>query len=86
MRQLSVIVMMLSSLVIIFTGIAEANSTQLAGHHIVAASLFFIAACIHGWYNRKPVLRYFSGLGWRWAVIAGCLLAVLIVGRLIERI
>jgi hypothetical protein len=58
--------MALSTVLMIFSGIFEAlpGHTGLAGHHIAAASLFFIAACFHGWYNRKPVTKYFSGLGW----------------------
>ncbi|RPJ62417.1 MAG: hypothetical protein EHM12_04490 [Dehalococcoidia bacterium] len=84
MRRISVIVMALTSIFVIFFGIVESDSTGLAGHHIVAASLFFIAACFHCWYNRKPILKYISGLKWEWAVIAGCLIVMFALGQLIE--
>jgi hypothetical protein len=84
MRRISVIVMAFTSIFVIFFGIVESHSTGLAGHHIIAASLFFIAACIHCWCNRKPILKYISGLKWEWAVIAGCLVAILVLGGLIE--
>jgi hypothetical protein len=79
--------MVLSALLMIFTGIVEAlpRDGDLAGHHIAAASLFVIAAFFHVWYNRKPVINYFSGLGWRWAIIAVCFFAVLAVVRLFEK-
>lgn len=84
MRRISVIIMAISSIFVIIFGIAEAHSTGLAGHHIVAASLFFIAACIHCWYNRKPIMKYFSVMKLEWAVIAGCLIIMVVLGRLIE--
>ena len=59
--------------------------TGLASHHIAAASLFLVAVCIHGWYNRKAMVKYFGGLGWRWAIIAGCLIGVLVVGNLLAQ-
>jgi hypothetical protein len=77
--------MICSAVLVIFTGIGEASPrhTGLASHHIAAASLFFIAVCMHGWYNRKAMVKYFNGFGWRWAVIAGCLIGVLIAGNLL---
>ena len=87
MRRISVIVMALSSIFVIGTGIGESDTarTVLPGHHIAAASLFFAAACVHCWCNRKAIVKYFVGFGWRWAVVvAGCLIAVLVVGTLIQ--
>lgn len=34
--------------------------------HIFAAFIFLILLIIHIWLNRKPILRYFGGLGWKW--------------------
>jgi hypothetical protein len=88
MRRISVIVMALTSIFVIGTGIGESDvpHTGLAGHHIVAASLFFIAACVHCWCNRKAIVKYSVDFGWRWAiVVASCLLVVLIVGGIIQR-
>ena len=86
MRRIAVIVMALSTAVMIFTGFSEAlpRHSDLAVHHIVGASLFVIAGCFHCWYNRKPIIKYFNGLGWWWAIIAVCFFAVLIAARLIE--
>jgi hypothetical protein len=85
MRRISVILMIFSAILIIGTGIEEASPrhTGLANHHVAAASLFLIAACIHGWYNWKAMVKYFGGLCWRWAIIAGCLIGVLAVGNLL---
>jgi hypothetical protein len=84
MRRFSVILMAASALLVIGTGIGEAfpSHTGLATHHIVAASLFLVGACIHGWYNRRAVAKYFSGLRWEWAVIAACPVVVVVVGSL----
>jgi hypothetical protein len=84
-RNISVIVMALSAVLVILTGIGEAfpSHTGPASHHIAAASLFFAASCVHGWGNRKTVTKYFRGLGWRWAIIAGCFITVLVVGNLL---
>lgn len=84
MRRISVILMAVSFIFVIIFGIAEAHSAGLAGHHIVAASLFFIAACIHCWYNRKPIMKYVSVMRWEWAVLVVCLVIMVVLGRLIE--
>ena len=77
--------MILSAVLVIGTGIGESNPahTGLASHHIVAASLFLLSACVHGWYNRKAMLGYLEGFSWRWAVMAaGLLVLVFGVGHL----
>ena len=86
MRRMTVILMIFSAVLLIITGIAESHSApaRLPGHHLAAASLFLGAALIHAWYNRKVILKYFGDLGWRWAIIAGCLAGVLVAGLLIE--
>ncbi len=87
MRRISIVLMIFSAGLVIFTGIGESSPrhTGLASHHIAAASLFLIAACIHGWYNWKVIAKYFTGLGWRWAIIAGCLIAVLTAGSMLTQ-
>jgi hypothetical protein len=87
MRRISVIVMALTSIFVIGTGIGESDTarTVLPGHHIAAASLFFLAACVHCWCNRKAIVKYSVDFGWRWApIVVGCLLLVLVVGFLIR--
>jgi len=45
--------------------------------HIIAAFIFLILLIIHIWLNRKPILRYFSGLGWKWIWVGlGCILVI----------
>ena len=87
MRRVSVVLMALSAVLVIITGIGESFPPHngSAGHHLAAAVLFLAAVCIHGWYNRKAILNNFSGLGWRWAVIAGCLVLALIAGAALDR-
>jgi hypothetical protein len=37
--------------------------------HIFASFIFLILIIIHIWSNRKAILRYFSGLGWKWLLV-----------------
>jgi hypothetical protein len=46
-----------------------ANKT-LYPPHIFAAFVFLILLIIHIWLNRKPIFRYFSGLGWKWIPVS----------------
>ena len=42
--------------------------------HIVPAFPLAVLICIHVWLNRKPLVRYFQGLGWKWLwVVLGVL-------------
>ncbi len=34
--------------------------------HSIASFIFATLSFIHVWLNRKPILRYFKGLGWKW--------------------
>jgi hypothetical protein len=38
--------------------------------HIFAAFVFLVLLIIHIWLNRKSILRYFSGLGWKWILVS----------------
>ena len=84
MRSFSVALMVLSAVMVILTGIGESSSSHagLPSHHIAAAALLLAAVCIHGWYNRKAMTKYFSGLGWKWAAVAGSLLVAVVVGTI----
>ncbi len=35
-------------------------------HHVIPAVAFAIVIIIHAWLNRKPLFKYFKGLGWKW--------------------
>ena len=37
--------------------------------HLINALIFGLLVIIHTWLNWKPVVRYFKGLRWWWALI-----------------
>jgi hypothetical protein len=37
--------------------------------HVTTACIFGLLVGIHIWLNRKPIVRYFKGLGWQWILI-----------------
>ncbi len=37
--------------------------------HAINSAIFVILVSIHVWLNRKPLLRYFSKLGWWWLLV-----------------
>ena len=45
--------------------------------HIIAAFPLAILVCIHIWLNRKPLFRYFQGLGWKWLLVVLGVLGIL---------
>ncbi len=48
--------------------------------HMIPAFVFGILLVVHVWLNRKPLLRYFRGLGWRWVFIGLGVLGILWAG------
>jgi len=74
------IAMFLSGIWTVLTGIIGLVSynTESADHHVVAASIFTIALCIHVWLNRKPFFQRFKGLGWKWSLIGLGLFIIII--------
>ena len=48
--------------------------------HAIPAISLGILFCIHAWLNRKPLLRYFKGLGLKWGYIALGILIILWMG------
>ena len=42
--------------------------------HVINSSIFGVLAALHVWLNRKPIIRHFRELGWRW-VLVGILIA-----------
>ena len=72
MRRGIGIAMLISGLATVLTGIWDffpPFNTVFYHHHATNASIFGILAAIHLWLNRKPVLRYFKGLGWWWILV-----------------
>jgi len=45
-------------------------ANQFDPSHIVPVVIFLILLPFHLWFNRKPIIKYFKGLGWKWALIA----------------
>jgi hypothetical protein len=73
MRRITGISMVVIGILMVCTGIGELfiHPTDIPYHHIVMSALFVIAAGTHIWLNRKSILRYFSGLGWKWVLVVG---------------
>ena len=46
--------------------------------HVVSACIFALLLSTHVWLNRKPVVRYFKGLG-RWWILIGFFVAGTII-------
>lgn len=84
MRRGIAIAMVLLGLGTFVSGIVDSSAVSVGGpgHHIIFAVLFAIVVCIHGWLNRKPLIRYFKGLGWGW-VLVGLGLAVIVVANIV---
>lgn len=84
-RQVISILMGVLGILTVLTGIGEAFRPweEIPIHHIIVASLFIIAVCIHAWLNRKPLVRYFKGFGWNWVWFAGVIIAMIILVALI---
>lgn len=72
MRQIAGMTMALSLVLSVATGIGEAaaHDTGIPAHHIAVSALFIIAACAHGWLNRRLLLKYAVQLKWRWVLVA----------------
>jgi hypothetical protein len=73
MRRVITIIMVTLGLTTVITGIWDFfppfNGTFYVPHTITAC-IFGILVAVHLWLNRKPVLRYFKGLG-RWWILVG---------------
>jgi hypothetical protein len=72
MRRVISMSMIIIGLWAIATGIWQFFSPYNKGiepTHIIPAFLFGLLTIAHVWLNRKPVLRYFRGLGFRWIPI-----------------
>jgi hypothetical protein len=81
MRRIISIIMSLTAVLTMISGIGEAIS-QHAGTsspHVAVSVLFFLTACIHGWFNRRILLKYFSGPVWKWGIIIVVIIVVLAI-------
>ena len=63
MRRLLVFLLLITGILTIIIGIAEAHvhPTTLPVAHIVVASLFTLICIVHIVINRKAVMRYITG-------------------------
>jgi hypothetical protein len=55
-------------------------NTGVEPHHIIPAFTFAILLLLHVWLNRKPLFRYFQGLGWKWVFIVLGIFGILWTG------
>ena len=64
MRRVLFWVLLISGLLMIFIGFAEAHvhPGAFAGHHVIAAAIFTILCLVHVILNRKVVVRYIRGV------------------------
>lgn len=89
MRRGVSIAMVIFGILSILTGIWQFLPPFEYGHdplHIAPAFIFGILVVIHVWLNRKPLVRYFKGLGWRWVFVGLGIILILgggIVGPLL---
>lgn len=63
MRRTLVFLMLVTAILMIVIGFAEAHvhPEALATHHIVAAAVFMMLCLAHILLNRKAVVKYFKG-------------------------
>jgi hypothetical protein len=63
MRRALVFLMIVTGIVMIVIGFAEAHvhPEALATHHITAAAIFVLLCLAHILLNRKAVIKYFKG-------------------------
>lgn len=83
MRRIIGILMVIFGLTAALTGIWEFFSpfnTTFYAPHVINACIFGLLAAVHIWLNRKPVFRYFKGLGWRWVLVGLGLAAIIWLG------
>ena len=85
MRQVVSMTMALSLVLSALTGIGEAavHHNGIPAHHIAVSALFIVAACTHGWLNRKPLLKYAVQLKWKWLAIAVVPVVILALASLV---
>ena len=64
MRRLLFWVLLISGLLMISIGFAEAHvhPGAFAGHHVIAAAIFTVLCLVHVILNRKAVVRYIRGV------------------------
>ena len=80
MRRGISIALILNVIWLILTGIWQLFppfNKQVDPHHIIPVVLFIILLTIHLWLNRKPIFKYFKGLGWKWVLIAIWIIGIL---------
>jgi len=80
MRRGISIALILNVIWLIATGVLQLFppfSNQIDPNHISPVVLFVILLSIHLWLNRKPIFKYFKGLGWKWAFIALGIISIL---------
>ena len=73
MRRGISIALILNTIWLIATGVLQLFppfNEQVDPNHIIPVVLFIILLSIHLWLNRKPIFKYFKGLGWKWIYIA----------------
>ncbi len=75
--------MSLMAVLTMISGIGEAISQHAvtSSPHIAVSVLFFLTACIHGWFNRRILFKYFSGPVWKWGVIILVIIVVLAIAN-----
>ena len=72
MRRAVSIALILDTLYLIGTGINQIFppfNKQVDPNHITPVAIFLVLLSIHLWLNRKPIVKYFRGLRWKWAYV-----------------
>jgi membrane protease YdiL (CAAX protease family) len=80
MRRGISIALILDVIWLIGTGVLQLLSPfneEVDPNHIIPVVIFIILLSIHLWLNRKPICKYFTGLGWKWVYIALGIILVL---------
>jgi hypothetical protein len=89
MRGVISIILVLLSIIMAVTGIMEmlpgqANSVVLDNVHAVISFMFMSAVCLHGWLNRKAIVKYLRHLHWKWSLVVVLTIIVLTVPFFID--
>ena len=72
LRRVITITMVLTGLFTLISGFWNffpPYDSEFSAGHAVGASVFGVLGVAHAWLNRRPILRYFRGLGWWWVVV-----------------
>ncbi len=73
MRRVISIAMVIFGFTMVITGILKLFppfNDMTFPPHIINSCIFGVLAVTHAWLNRKPIVRYFKGLG-RWWILVG---------------